>query len=324
MEMELIKPPCLEPGDTLGLIAPSGPVIRNNDIPAGTMPSHLEKGIAYLEKMGYHPVLGKHVLNRRGYLAGTDKERLEDLHAMLANPKIKGIFCVAGGYGTPRLLPHIDYELLRKNPKIFEGYSDITALNNTFFSLTGLVTFEGPMANYDFGRHIDFNRDNLWKVMTQREPVGEVPVPDDYPSMETLYPGKTSGRLIGGNLSLLAATLGTPYEIDTRDKILFLEDIDEYPYRLDRMLNHLILAGKLQQASGIIIGECVDCIPDPPENPSLSLMEIFDDLIVPLQKPTFYGLPCGHGTYKLTLPIGIQSSMDADRCKLYLEESAVS
>jgi len=324
MELELIKPRCLEQGDTVGLIAPSGPVIRNNAIPAGTMPDHLEKGIEYVESMGYKVKLGKHVLNRYGYLAGTDNERLEDLHQMVADPEIKAIFCVAGGYGTPRLLPYIDYELLRKNPKIFEGYSDITALNNTFHTLTGLVTFEGPMANYDFGRDNSFNRDNLWKVLTQKEPAGEVPVPDNYPAMQTLYPGSASGRLIGGNLSLIVATLGTPYEIDTTGKILFIEDIDEFPYRLDRMLNHLLLAGKLQVASGIIIGECVDCLPDPPDNPTLSLMEIFADLIAPLQKPTFYGLPCGHGTYKLTLPIGIHASMNADTCKLYLEESAVS
>jgi muramoyltetrapeptide carboxypeptidase len=320
---KIIKPQRLEPGDTIGLISPSGSVC-GKDEKANSIPDHLEKGLDYIEKMGYKYILGKHALKRRGYFGGADKERLDDLHAMFGNKKVKAIFCITGGYGTPRLLPYLDYELIRKNPKIFEGYSDITALLTDFHQKTGLVTFHGPMVNYDFGRKIEFNKENLWKALTRLEPLGEVPQAEHGPELITLYSGRTTGRLIGGNLSLLVATLGTPYEIDTTDAILFLEDVEEQPYRLDRMLNHLLLAGKLQAAKGIIIGECVKCDPVPPDKKSLTILEVLHDLIVPLKKPAFFGLCFGHGSHKLTLPIGVKASMDANHCKLVIEESGVS
>lgn len=318
-----MKPERLEPGDTIGLICPSGPVSSKKEI-VNAIPDQLEKGLEYIEKMGYKYILGKHALKRRGYLAGTDRERVEDLHAMFENKKVKAVLCITGGYGTPRLLPYLDYDLIQKNPKIFEGYSDITALHTAFHQKTGLVTFHGPMVNYDFGRKIEFNKENFWKAITQTTPLGEVSHPKEGHELTTLYPGKASGRLVGGNLSLLVATLGTPFEIDTTDAILFLEDVEEQPYRLDRLLNQMLLAGKLHAAKGIVIGECVKCIPIPPDKPTLTILEILHDLVVPLKKPTFYGLHCGHGTYKVTLPIGVKSSMDANRCKLFIEESGVS
>ncbi len=319
---KIIKPYRLESGATIGLISPSGPVSYKSSI-RNAVPNHLEKGLEYIEKMGYKYILGKHALKRRGYLAGTDKERVEDLHAMFQNKKVDAILCLAGGYGTPRLLSYLDYQLIRKNPKIFEGYSDITTLLTTFYQQTGLVTFHGPMVNYDFGRKINFNKINFWKAITEVKPLGEVPQAENGPELITLYPGRARGRLIGGNLSLLISTLGTPYEIDTTDAILFIEDVEEQPYRFDRMVNQLLLARKLQSANGIIIGECVKCTPNPPNKPSLTILDILHDLIVPLKKPTFYGLCCGHGTYKLTLPIGVESSMYANLCQLFIEEPTV-
>ena len=318
-----IKPRRLSPGDKVALIAPAGPIIRNINIPAGQVTENLELGMQWLVKQGYQVQLGKHALNRRGYFSGTDQERLDDFHAAFADDSITAIFCLVGGYGTPRLLPYIDYELIRKHPKIFDGYSDVTALNNTIFHKTGLITFEGPMSANDFRGKVEYNRDFLHRMVTSTEPFGELPLPPEGFEQLTLFPGEAHGPLIGGNLSLLAATLGTPYEIDTRGSILFIEDVDECPYRFDRMLNQLFLAGKLQDASGIIIGECVECLPEPPENPSLTLMEIFEDLVLPLKKPCFYGYPCGHGTYKMTLPIGLEATMNADTCKVFLEEAAV-
>ena len=319
---KIVKPARLELGDTIGLIAPSGPIWRKKKM-IRSIPEHLEKGLVYLDKMGFKYNLGKHFLKRRGYLAGHEKERLEDLHNMFQNKKVKAIFCLAGGYGTPRLLPEIDFDVILKNPKIFEGYSDITSLLTAFHQVTGLVTFHGPMANYDFGRKIQFNKENLWRAVTQTEPIGEIPHPPDGPDLVTLCPGYASGKIIGGNLSLLISTLGTPHEIDTTGSILFLEDVEEEPYRFDRMLNHLLLAGKLQSANGIIIGECIKCNPKPPDKPSLSLMDVLQDFIPPLKKPAFYGLCCGHGKKKVTLPLGVNATMDATHCRLYIEENAV-
>ena len=321
--MQIVKPKRLKPGARIGLIAPSGPIIRDTAIEAGKIPDNLEKGLVYLKGLGYQTVLGKHCLKRRGYLAGSDSERVEDLHAMFADGSIDAIICLAGGYGTPRLLDQIDYDLIKKHPKIFQGYSDITALLNVFFQKTGLVTFHGPMANYDFGRNNAYNRNNIWPPLTQLSPLGILPLPENGPERKTIVPGKAKGKLVGGNLSLVISTLGTPFEIDTQDAILLLEDVDEYPYRCDRMLNQLALSGKLKQAKGFLIGECVDCVPNRPDNPSLSLLEVLGDHIKPLNKPAFYGYPCGHGNYKITLPIGIQAELDADSCNLSLLESAV-
>jgi muramoyltetrapeptide carboxypeptidase len=200
--------------------------VARKDEKANQIPDHLERGLEYIKKMGFKYILGKNVLKRRGYLAGQDKERLDDLHAMFENKKVKAIFCLAGGYGTPRLLPNIDFDLIQRNLKIFEGFSDITALLIAIHQKTGLVTFHGPMVNYDFGRKIAFNKEYLWKAISQSGPIGEISHPSDVPKLITLHPGRATGRLIGGNLSLLTAMLGTPYEMDTTNKILFIEDVE--------------------------------------------------------------------------------------------------
>lgn len=321
--MSIIKPRHIEPGCTIGLVAPSGPAVRSKDTPPGTMPDHLQKGIDYLHHLGYKVKVGKNALNRRGYLAGTDQERLHDFHTFISDPAIDAVFCLAGGYGTPRLLPDLDMDLIHNNPKIIEGYSDITALLTSIHDHTGLVTFHGPMANWDFGRDIDYNREGLWNVMSKTLPHGPLSIPENFTKPQTIIPGVVSGKLVGGNLSLLVTTLGTPWEINTENCILFIEDVEEAPYRFDRMMNQLRLAGKLEQAKGFIIGECVNCIPSSEDSPSLTLEEVLDDYLLPLNKPCIYPYPCGHGTYKVTLPLGINCTLDATQAVLSLDESAV-
>ncbi len=197
----------------------------------------------------------------------------------------------------------------------WDRYSDITALH--------FVTFHGPMAGYDMSREFEYTRYWFERAVCTPEPLGELAHPPEGPQLETICPGRVSAPLVGGNLSLLVSTLGTPYEIDTEGKILLLEDVGEAPYRLDRMLTHLMLAGKLQAAAGFIIAECVDCDPADPQRPSLSLREVIGDLIEPLGKPAIYGLAAGHGKSRLTLPLGVLVTLDATACRAVVEESGV-
>jgi muramoyltetrapeptide carboxypeptidase len=315
----MIKPPVLQSGDTVGLISPSSPVHEHGDVTE----AELQRGIECLKALGFQVRLGKHAREVRGYLAGTDQSRADDLHAMFDDKTIRGIFCIQGGYGTPRLLPYLNWNLIRKNPKTFMGYSDVTALNVTIHQQAGLVTFQGPMVGYDMAHEFTYTK--LWfeRAVMRREPIGEIKNPDDGPEIVSISSGRATGRLTGGNLSLLIATLGTPYEVDTKNAIVFLEDTDELPYRFDRMLTHFALAGKLRDAAGIVIGECVDCVPKNAKKPSLTIPEILDDLIRPLNKPAIYGVCCGHGKKKVTLPYGVQATVDADACRLVIEEAAV-
>lgn len=315
----MIKPPVLQAGDVVGLISPASPIHEHGDVTEEEM----QRGIECLETLGFRVRLGTHAREVRGYLAGTDQARADDLHAMFADKTIRGILSIQGGYGTPRLLPHLDFTLIRKNPKVLMGYSDLTALNVVIHQRTGLVTFHGPTVGYDMAHEFTYTRQWFERAVMRREPIGEIKNPEDGPEIVSLCSGRATGRLIGGNLSLLIATLGTPYEVDTTGAIVFLEDVDELPYRFDRMLTHFVLAGKLRDAAGIVVGECVGCVPKDPEKPSLTILEILDDLIRPLNKPTLYGVCCGHGKKKVTLPYGVQSTVDADACRFVIEESAV-
>ena len=315
----MIKPPVLRLGDTVGLVSPASPVHEHGDVTE----EDLQHGIECLKSLGFHVRLGKHAREVRGYFAGADQARADDLHAMFADNTIRAILCIQGGYGTPRLLPYLDFDLIRKNPKVFMGYSDVTALNVAIHQRTGLVTFHGPMVGYDMTREFTYTKQWFERAVMRREPIGDIKNPDDGPETVSLSPGRATGRLTGGNLSLLIATLGTPYEVDTTGAIVFLEDVDELPYRFDRMLTHFALAGKLRAAAGIVIGECVNCVPKDAKKPSLTLTEILDDLVRPLNKPAIYGVCCGHGKKKLTLPYGVQATLDADACCLVIEEAAV-
>jgi muramoyltetrapeptide carboxypeptidase len=316
----LLRPKALQPGDTVGLITPST-YVSDPDRLALT-----ERTIRYF---GLVPKFAPNVKKRDGYLGGTAKERLADLHAMFSDPQVKAVFCIRGGFGSAHLLPDIDYALIARNPKIFLGYSDITAMHLAIHRKTGLVTFHGPVP---LSRFTAYTQQHFKKALFETKPLGMLTNPPDSdplrPShtLRTIRGGKARGQLIGGNLTLLSTTLGTPYEIDTKGKIVFIEDVDEQPYSIDRMLTHLKLAGKLDAAAGIVFGECADCKPrdfKPSFESNFSLGEILDRILGSLKIPVFTGLTIGHTDDQLTLPLGVMATLDADKGELVIEDPAL-
>src|SRR5216684_1445219 len=252
---ELIRPRALRPGSTVGLITPSTYV---------SDPDRLAMAERTLKYFDLKPKFGKNVRKRNGYLGGSIDERLDDLHSMFADTSVDAVFAIRGGYGSAQLLDRIDYDLLRKNPKIFLGYSDITAMHLAIQKRAGLVTFHGPVALSDFSQ---YTQKHFRRALFETAPLGAVTNPPESnplrPShtLRTIRGGKARGPLVGGNLTLISTTMGTPFEIDTRGRILLLEDIDEQPYSIDRMLTQLRLAGKLASAAGLVFGECYLCRP---------------------------------------------------------------
>ncbi len=320
-EGAILKPKALKEGDTIGLITPATYVSDPDRIEAA------QRTIRYFD---CNPRLGRNVRKRTGYVGGSIEERLADLHEMFGDPEVRAIFCIRGGYGSGQLLDRIDYDLIQKNPKIFLGYSDITSLHLAIHKRTSLVTFHGPVA---LSRFTDYTQENFRRALFSTKPVGLLTNPKESNTLRpqhqlrTVKGGKARGRLVGGNLSLIAATMGTPYEIDTRGKIFFIEDVGEEPYSMDRMLTNLRLAGKLEQAAGIIFGECADCVPrdyKPGFESTFSLGEVVDNILGSLKIPVLSGLTIGHTSDQLTLPLGLMASLDADRGELTVEESGVS
>jgi muramoyltetrapeptide carboxypeptidase len=236
---------------------------------------------------------------------------------------VDAIFCIRGGYGAMRILDQLDYELIRQHPKIFVGFSDITALHIALLNKCDLATFHAPMAvSWSNGALDDFSRESMYKALMHAEPMGELVNPPEYPK-QTVNPGKADGLLVGGNLMLIASSLGTPWEIDTKDRIIFIEEVGERTYCVDRMLTQLRLAGKFDECVGVVFGDFADCPIEYPEF-GLSLEAIIRDVVAPCGKPVFTGLRCGHCTPKLTLPFGVKCRMDADECTLTVLESAVT
>lgn len=327
MSQEIVKPKALKAGSVVGIVAPSSPPFEEGD---------LEFTYNWLTKLGLRWKLGKHVLARRGDLAGTDAQRLEDFHAMWSDPEVEAILPVRGGNGSVRLLPQLDFNLFAQKPKILIGYSDITGLLIPIHQRTGLVTFHGPTAGSFF--ESPYTHRNFVKAVMTPKPIGTIsdPVPKEVwnpeypPTRLSLVDGQASGRLTGGCMTLIRQLMGTAYEIDTRDKILFIEDIEEEPHTIDRMLTQLELAGKLATACGIIIGELVRCRPGSSKRNSLShnmsaeqmLRERFKNYNIPV----IYGLRLGHSKEKCTLPLGVMASIKAEgnSITLKLEESATS
>ena len=239
----------LQRGDTIGIVAPASPAPWEDT----------EKALIQLTQRGYQIKLGSSVRQSRGYLAGSDEVRARDINQMFADSEVKAIFCLRGGYGSQRILDKIDYDMIRRNPKIFMGYSDITALHIAIFQKCRLITFHGPMPATDMTEDLPiFTESWLYKAIAEDQPMGVLFNPKGY-ALHGLIEGRAKGRLVGGNLSLIAASMGTPYEINTKDKILFLEDVGEEPYRIDRMLNQLRLGGKLRDAAAIILCDFRDC-----------------------------------------------------------------
>jgi muramoyltetrapeptide carboxypeptidase len=310
-----ILAPRLTPGDTVGLITPSSYV---------SDPDELAFAKRFCEVFGLKWKLGKNVGQRYGYLAGTAQQRVDDLHAMFSDREVQGVFCIRGGYGSAQMLDQIDYGLIRDHPKVFLGYSDITALHTAIGQRTGLVTFHGPVS---LSHLTDWSQQHLRAAVFSGEPIGVVTnPPESNPlrashTLRTVRGGRATGALAGGNLTLLSTTLGTPYAIETAGRILLMEDIGEDIYRIDRMFTQLRLAGKLQAAAGIVVGECKDC-PPPGHESEFSLGEVVDALLGDLGIPVLYGLSFGHTTDQVTLPLGARATLDADRQTLVVEQAA--
>ena len=310
-----VLPPRLQPGDTVGLITPSSYV---------SDPDELAFAKRFCEFFELKWKLGANVGQRFGYLAGTPRQRLDDLHAMFSDSGVRGVFCVRGGYGSAQLLDRIDYALIRDHPKVFLGYSDITALHTAIGQRTGLVTFHGPVS---LSHLTEWSQQHLRAALFAGDPIGAVTnPPESNPlrashTMRTVRGGRAAGALAGGNLTLLSTTLGTPYAIETAGRILLIEDIGEDIYRIDRMLTQLRLAGKLQSAAGIVVGECKDC-PPPGRDSAFSLGEVIDNLLGDLGIPVLYGLSFGHTADQVTLPLGVSATLDADLQNLTIAQPA--
>ena len=298
--------PALRSEATIGLIAPAGPAALD-----------VEKAGQWMRARGYELRIFPGVYERDGYLAGSDDVRLRDLHAAFANPDIDAIFCLRGGYGTPRLLDRLDFDLLRANPKPFVGYSDITALHLAINRYVGFVTFHGPMLNADLlGDKQPPTESSLFNMLRGQVGAGSVLAhPVAYP-LATIEPGIASGRLLGGNLSMIAAMMGTSYEIDAEGIILFIEDVNEPIYRIDRLLTHLRLTGKLAQVAGVLVGDVAGV-------DSTALERLLKQTFEPLCIPVLSGWRSGHCDPNVTLPMGARVRLDAGEQRVVLEQDVV-
>jgi muramoyltetrapeptide carboxypeptidase len=313
-----LRPPRLTPDARIGLIAPAGPLLERDD---------LTRAQELCRALGYEPVLGKNAHRRSGYLAGTDGERLADLNASLRDSSIDAIWCIRGGYGSIRLLDQVDYAAMSERPKALIGFSDATALLNAIHRLTGVVTFHGPVARASLTA---FSRLHLERVLTAAEPpgrLGRIPLaPDVLVPQEnrivTLCGGVAEGPLAGGNLTLLQCLIGTPYFPDLEGAILFLEDVGEDLYRVDRMLAHLRLIGAFRRLAGVLVGRFTDLRRSGGDG-ALGFDEVLANYFEPLGIPVAYGFPVGHIEAQWTLPLGIRARLDADGGEVELLEPAV-
>ena len=313
------KPKRLREGDTVALVTPSTEVIE---------PEQLRTAEETCEYFGLKAVRMPSVGRRQPGFDESVKSRVADLHEAFRHPRYSAVFCVRGGYGSQHMLARIDYELIGAHPKVVLSYSDITAMHLAIHQKTGLVTFHGPVPLSSF---TPYTQEHFRKALFRSGPMGEVTNPAESNhlrpahKLRTIRGGVARGRLIGGNLTMISTLLGTPYEIDTRGRILLIEDVGEQIYRLDRMLMHLKLAKKFEQAAGIVWGECSDC-PPRDEKPSLASpygpSEMVGNLLGDLAVPVVSGLVIGHTADQLTLPIGVEAVLDANRGVLRIVEAA--
>jgi muramoyltetrapeptide carboxypeptidase len=315
----LLKPDRLQFGDAVGVVAPASPPPD---------PRNLDRAVAAIEKLGFKVKLAPNVRKRSGFLAGSDRERAGDLMRMFADRSVKAILCVRGGYGTARLLPLLDYRVLRQHPKILAGYSDITTLHCALLTQAKLVSFHGPMLNSDFANRDmpEFTLQSFLRTVMQPAAPGSIVQGCRRKTISVLRRGQAAGQLIGGNLTLLCATIGTPWQPPFRNRILFLEDLNEAPYRFDRMLTHLLNCGLLQQVAGIAIGINQGC-----EAPHArrtkeyhqTLADVLKERLLPLKVPVVTGLPFGHVPLNATLPVGNRATLDAVNGDLIFTEPSV-
>ena len=313
----MVKPPRLKPGDTVGLIDPAGATFE-------TLP--LDIIVESLAALGLKARLGAHLMDRYGYLAGKDKDRADDVNAFFRDTSVNAILALRGGFGCARLLPYLDYGAIAHSPKILLGYSDITALHLAINASSGVVTFHGPVG---ISKWNQFNVDYIKRVLMDGEAVtfenvketGDFLVPVEN-RIQTITPGVSRGRLLGGNLSVLASIVGTGYLPDWDGAILFIEDVEEKLYRIDRMLTQLRLAGILQKVNGVIVGNCSNCEPGDGYG-SLTLEEILADHVKPFGVPAWSGAMIGHVSRQFTLPEGLEVEIDAGKGTIRMLEPAV-
>jgi muramoyltetrapeptide carboxypeptidase len=316
---DVTRPRMLKTGSRVALLAPASPLFERDD---------LTRGQELCRALGYEPVLYPNAGRAYGYLAGTDDERLADLNAAFRDPALDAVWCLRGGYGMTRILPRIDYKGLARAPKAVIGYSDITAMLAAIYREIGLVTFHGPVAHSSMS---PFSRWHFDRILTTPSPAGrlgrvappaDVLVPDDA-RIVTLKGGVAEGRLLGGNLSLLQCLLGTKHLPDFDGAILFMEDVGEALYRVDRMLSHLRMAGVLDKLAGVIVGQFTE-MEKGGEDGALGFDEVLATYFLPLGVPVAYGFPFGHVGDKWTLPLGVKARLDADAGELEVVEPAVS
>ena len=316
----LIKPQRLVPGDNVGIIAPAS---------APPDPKAVDRAMNQVECLGFRPVLGRSVRMRHGFLAGSDRDRAGDVMRMFMDRRVRGIICLRGGYGAARLVERLDFSAIRMHPKVFAGYSDITTLHCAFLTRAGLVTFHSPMLNEGLGR-ADFpacSNESFLHTVTISAPSGSLLKRCKPREKVTIVRrGVAEGRLLGGNLSVLMTTLHTPIQPRFRNRILFLEDVAEPPYRLDRMLTHLLNAGLLQQVAGVAFGtvtQCLDPLAKRAREYRQTALDVIRERLAPLGIPVLAGLPFGHQPINATIPTGIRARLDANRGDLEIMESAV-
>jgi muramoyltetrapeptide carboxypeptidase len=305
-----VKPPALRRGERVGLVAPSSPFDHEA----------LEAGIRFLESEGF---LVKHQADllerRKGFLAGDDQERADELRRMFEDPEVRAVFVVRGGYGAQRILDKLDPALIRSHPKIFLGYSDATCLLTFLLQAARLVCFHGPVVN-EMGNLSDVTRDCLLRLLTRAEPLGPIPAGD----IRWIRTGLAQASIVGGNLSLMCSTLGTPWEVETAGRILLLEDRGEKPYRVDRMLVQLKQAGKLSSISGLLFGEFQASRAGEPEGKEREAMDrVLEENTRDLDVPVVCGLPVGHGEHNVPLPLGVPAEIDGREGRVSILQPAV-
>ncbi|HEX6973847.1 MAG TPA: LD-carboxypeptidase [Vicinamibacterales bacterium] len=316
-----VKPTRLSPGDTVALVAPANATFNSVD---------LQIAKESLEALGFKVKVGGHVLDRHGYMAGQDKDRAADINAFFADPSIRAVLPLRGGWGSSRVLPYLDFDVIRKNPKVVLGYSDITALLLSIHAKTGLVTFHGPNG---MGRWDEFSVDYFKRMLMQGDAITfENPrklsdknvLTQTENRIQTITGGKARGRLLGGNLTVLTTIIGSPYLPQWDGAIFFCEDVSEGYYRIDRMLTQLKLAGVLSKIKGFVFGTCSECDPGDNNFGALTFEEIFADHIKPLGVPAWSGAMIGHGMPQWTLAEGIEVEVDADAGTVRMLEPGVA
>lgn len=317
---KLIKPKRLKKGSIVGLITPASPLTTEA----------YKLAIQNVKDLGYKVKLSDNFNARAGFLAGTDEQRLDDLHQMFADPEVDGIICGRGGYGTGRLLDQLDYDLIKRNPKALIGFSDITALHFAIYKYTGLVTFHGPVASSDF---TSLTKASFLNTIRKGSKEQTIEYPREWSdkgdkeyAFEVINEGQATGTLVGGNLSIVCSIMGTPYDVDFDGRIVFLEEIGEKPYRVDRMITQLVNSGKLDKAAGVVMGVFADCSPSSKDAEFLKyagLSEILKDRFSSLNVPVMYGMPFGHISDNVTLPMGIRAEIDTKSRSLKILESSL-